>query len=76
MADYTYLNTDMGAALASGSFITEGMIVIPCTVKTLSGIANCYADNLIVRTADVTLKEKRKLALVVWETPCIRGICG
>jgi 4-hydroxy-3-polyprenylbenzoate decarboxylase len=73
MADYTYLNTDIGAALASGSFITEGMTVIPCTIKTLSGIANCYTDNLIVRAADVTLKEKRKLLLVVRETPLHQG---
>jgi 4-hydroxy-3-polyprenylbenzoate decarboxylase len=69
MADYTYSYTDVGAALASGSFITEGMTVVPCTIKTLSGIANSYTDNLIVRAADVTLKEKRKLLLVVRETP-------
>jgi 4-hydroxy-3-polyprenylbenzoate decarboxylase len=73
MADYTYPNTDIGAALASGSFITEGMAVIPCTIKTLSGIANCYTENLIIRAADVTLKEKRKLLLVVRETPLHKG---
>jgi 4-hydroxy-3-polyprenylbenzoate decarboxylase len=73
MADYTYNYTDVGAALASGSFITEGMTVVPCTIKTLSGIANCYTDNLIVRAADVTLKEKRKLLLVVRETPLHLG---
>ena len=61
MADYTYSYTDVGAALASGSFITEGMVVVPCTIKTLSGIANCYTDNLIVRAADVTLKEKEEV---------------
>jgi len=62
MADYTYDNKDVGAALASGSFLTGGMVVAPCTIKTLSGIANSYTDNLLVRAADVTLKEKRKLA--------------
>lgn len=72
-ADYTYAYTDMEAPIASGSFPMEGMIVIPCTVKTLSGIANCYTDNLIVRAADVTLKEKRKLTLVVRETPLHQG---
>lgn len=69
MADYTYDNRDVGAALASGSYLTEGMVVVPCTIKTLSGIANSYTTNLLVRAADVTLKEKRKLVLVVRETP-------
>jgi 4-hydroxy-3-polyprenylbenzoate decarboxylase len=69
MADLTYDHKDMAASLASGSFLTEGMVVIPCTIKTLSGIANSYNENLIVRAADVTLKEKRKLVLVVRETP-------
>jgi 4-hydroxy-3-polyprenylbenzoate decarboxylase len=69
MADFTYDHKDMAAALASGSFLTEGMVVIPCTIKSLSGIANAYNENLLVRAADVALKEKRKLVLVVRETP-------
>ena len=73
MADYTYDNREVGASLASGSFLTEGMVVIPCTIKTLSGIANSYTNNLLVRSADVTLKEKRKLVLVVRETPLHKG---
>ena len=73
MADYTYDNKNMAASLASGSFLTEGMVVVPCTIKTLSGIANSYTENLLVRAADVTLKEKRKLVLVVRETPLHKG---
>lgn len=73
LADYSYDNRDVGASLASGSFLTEGMIVAPCTIKTLSGIANSYTENLLVRAADVTLKEKRKLVLLVRETPLHKG---
>ena len=69
MADFTYDHNDMAASLASGSFLTEGMVVVPCTIKSLSGIANSYNENLLIRAADVTLKEKRKLVLVVRETP-------
>ena len=69
MADFVYDHKDMAASLASGSFLTEAMVVIPCTIKSLSGITNSYNDNLLVRAADVTLKEKRKLVLVVRETP-------
>ena len=73
LADRTYDNHDVTAALASGSFLTDGMAVVPCTIKTLSGIANSYTDNLLLRAADVTLKEQRKLALVVRETPLHKG---
>ena len=73
MADYVYDHKNMAASLASGSFLTAGMVVVPCTIKTLSGIANSYNENLLVRAADVTLKEKRKLALVVRETPLHKG---
>jgi len=73
MATHTYDNKDMTASLASGSFLTYGMVVAPCTIKTLSGIANSYTENLLVRAADVTLKEKRKLVLIVRETPLHKG---
>jgi 4-hydroxy-3-polyprenylbenzoate decarboxylase len=73
MADYVYDHKNVAASLASGSFLTAGMVVVPCTVKTLSGIANSYNENLLVRAADVTLKERRKLVLVVRETPLHKG---
>jgi 4-hydroxy-3-polyprenylbenzoate decarboxylase len=73
MAGAVYSNKDLGAAPASGSFRTRGMIVAPCTIKTLSTIANCYTASLVARAADVTLKERRKLVLMVRETPLHRG---
>jgi 4-hydroxy-3-polyprenylbenzoate decarboxylase len=73
MADFVYDDMDLAAPISSGSFLTEGMIVAPCTIKSLSGIANSYSDNLLVRAADVVLKEKRKLCLVVRETPLHKG---
>lgn len=73
MANVVYDNNDIGATVASGSFRTSGMIVAPCTVKTLSAIANSFTYNLIVRAADVTLKERRTLVLMVRETPLHKG---
>jgi 4-hydroxy-3-polyprenylbenzoate decarboxylase len=73
MADFVYDHKNVAAGPASGSFLTEGMVVVPCTIKTLSGIANSYTENLLVRAADVSLKEKRKLVLVVRETPLHKG---
>lgn len=69
MADYSYEEENQAARLSSGSFLTGGMLVTPCSMKTLAAIANGYADNLIPRTADVTLKEGRKLLLLVRESP-------
>jgi len=73
MADFVYDHKNVAASLASGSFLTDGMVVAPCTIKTLSGIANSYTEDLLVRAADVTLKERRKLVLVVRETPFHKG---
>ena len=68
-----YNYKDIGAAISSGSFKTEGMLIAPCSVKTLSGIANCYNEELIVRAADVCLKERRRLVLLFRETPLHAG---
>jgi len=73
LADVCYPHKDIGAALASGSFKCEGMLVAPCSIKTLSAIAHCYSDDLISRAADVCLKERRRLVLMVRETPLHAG---
>lgn len=69
LADKVYSIKDIGASIASGTFKTEGMIILPCSMKTLAGVASGYSDNLLLRAADVTIKEKRKLILAVRETP-------
>lgn len=73
LADAAYNHADISAAIASGSFKTIGMLVIPCSIKTLSAVANSYASDLLSRAADVTLKEGRPLLLVVRETPLHKG---
>jgi flavin prenyltransferase len=73
LASANYSNTDIGAAVSSGSFKTRGMIIIPCSIRTLSEIAYGTTDNLLSRAADVVLKERRKLVLVVRETPLHSG---
>jgi 4-hydroxy-3-polyprenylbenzoate decarboxylase len=73
LADVNYSNGDIGAAVSSGSFRTRGMIVIPCSIRTLSDIAYGDTDTLVSRAADVTLKERRRLVLVVRETPLHAG---
>lgn len=73
MAHVVYNNKDIGASLSSGSYRHDGMLVAPCSVKTLSGIVNSYDDNLLTRAADVSLKEKRRVVLLVRETPLHLG---
>jgi flavin prenyltransferase len=73
LAHKVHRYNDIAASISSGSFKTHGMVVIPCAMKTLSGVANSYDDNLLVRSADVTLKERRRLVIVARETPLHLG---
>lgn len=73
LADRVYSHKDIGASISSGSYRTLGMLVAPCSIKTLSGIANCYNDELVVRAADVCLKERRRVVLMLRETPLHAG---
>lgn len=73
LADHLHHPRDIGAAVSSGSFVTAGMLVAPCSMKTLSGIANSYGDELVVRAADVCLKERRRVVLMLRETPFHAG---
>ena len=73
MAHTVYDPGDLGAPVSSGSFLTKGMVIIPCSIKTLSGVANSFNDTLLIRAADVSLKERRKTVLVVRETPLHLG---
>jgi flavin prenyltransferase len=73
LAGFSYANDDLGARLSSGSFKRDGMIIAPCTVKSMSALCNSYTDNLMIRAGDVTLKERKKLVLMVRETPLHLG---
>lgn len=73
MASFYYNINDIGARVSSGSFRTDGMVIAPCTIRTMSALANSYTENLLIRAGDVTLKERKKLILLIRETPLHLG---
>ncbi|MBI2955275.1 MAG: UbiX family flavin prenyltransferase [Chloroflexi bacterium] len=73
LADFVYDINDIGASISSGSFKTAGMVIAPCSIKTMSALANCYNTNLLIRAGDVTLKEGRPLVILARETPLHAG---
>jgi 4-hydroxy-3-polyprenylbenzoate decarboxylase len=73
LADVTYRFNDIAASISSGSFKTDGMVIIPCSMKTLAGVAHSFSDNLLLRAADVVLKDRRRLVIVPRETPLHLG---
>jgi 4-hydroxy-3-polyprenylbenzoate decarboxylase len=75
LADVLHSDQNLAATVASGSYSTDGMVIVPCSMKTLSGVVHSYADTLLVRAADVILKEQRRLVLVPRETPLHTGHC-